>query len=303
MRKFLTFFLLFTLSPLLAAPLQAKPQPFFTVDWKNGKAWFTAPSGKPFLSMGVNAIGDQSYRAPNDDYYNSVKNQYDGNQKTWLKGVFTRLKKWHFNTIGGWADEALLGQKFPYTVMLYLGRGNPWDDVLLSVFSDDFAARAKENARKAAKYRNDPFLIGYFLDNEMPWWGDEGWHADGQKTLLEKYALNGVDDANKQALEKFFETRYDQDIQKIRRGLGPPASILREPGRPRDPCGQNQKAKSRRRSLGGRGGRPLFFRDHPSPQSGGPKPFDPGRPLRRGKPLGSGGCLCQVLRCGFGEHL
>ncbi len=215
MRKFLTVFLLFTLFPLLALPLQAKPRPFFTVDWKNGKAWFTAPSGRPFLSMGVNAIADQSYRAPNGHYYNPVKNQYDGNKKTWLKGVFTRLKRWHFNTIGCWADEALLGQKFPYTYMLYLGRGNPWEDVLLSVFTDDFPARAKENAQKAAKYRNDPFLIGYFLDNELPWWGDEGWHSDGQKTLLEKYALKGVDDANKRALENFFEERYDQDIQRF----------------------------------------------------------------------------------------
>jgi hypothetical protein len=220
MRKFLTFFLLLTFFPLLAPPLQAKPQPFFTVDWKNDKAWFTSPSGKPFLSMGVNAIGDQSYRAPNDDYYNPVKNQYDGNKKTWLKGVFTRLRKWHFNTIGCWADEDLLGQKFPHTDMLYIGRGNPWDDVLLSVFTDDFAARAKENAQKAAKYKNDPYLVGYFLDNELPWWGEVGWHADGQETLLQKYALKAVDDANKRALEKFFEDRYDQDIQKFDEAWG-----------------------------------------------------------------------------------
>ncbi|HTC21761.1 MAG TPA: hypothetical protein VK859_12980, partial [bacterium] len=212
MRKFLSLLLLFTLFPLLTTPLQAKPQPFFTVGWKDGKAWFRAPSGRPFLSMGVNAIADQSYRASNDDYYNPVKNQYDGNIKAWMKGVFIRLKRWHFNTIGCWSNEALLGQNFPFTDMLYLGRGNKWDDVLLSVFSDDFAALVKENAKKAAKYKDDPFLIGYFLDNEMPWWGDYGWHAEGQKTLLEKYALNGVDDANKQALRKFFETRYDQDI-------------------------------------------------------------------------------------------
>src|SRR5689334_9776386 len=43
---------------------------FFSLAWKEGKAWFLDPSGKPFLSLGVNAIEDGSYRAPNDLYYN-----------------------------------------------------------------------------------------------------------------------------------------------------------------------------------------------------------------------------------------
>jgi hypothetical protein len=165
--------------------------------------------------MGVNAIGDQSYRAPNEDYYNPVKNQYAGNKKAWIKGVFVRLKRWHFNTIGSWADEDLLGQKFPYTDMLYIGRGNKWDDVLLSVFSGNFEAQVKENAQKAAKFKNDPNLIGYFLDNEMPWWGDFGWNSDGQKTLLEKYAAGGVDNADKEALKNFLEDRYSGDIDSF----------------------------------------------------------------------------------------
>ena len=163
--------------------------------------------------MGVNAIGDQSYRAPNDDYYNPVKNQYGGNKKAWMKGVFTRLKRWHFNTMGCWTDEALTGQKYPYTPMLYIARGNKWDDVLLSVFTDEFEANVEENAQKTAKLKDDPYLIGYFLDNELPWWGDYGWHAGGQTTLLEKYSLGGIDDANKDALEKFFEDKYDKDIE------------------------------------------------------------------------------------------
>ncbi len=215
MRKFLTFLLLLTLFPLLSPPAGAKPQPFFTVDWKDGKAWFTSPTGQHSLSMGVNAIGDQSYRAPNGNYYDPVKNQYGGRKKAWAKNVFTRLRKWHFNTIGSWADEDLLGQKFPYTYMLYIARGNKWDDVLLSVFTEDFEAQVRENAAKAAKFKDDPYLIGYFLDNEMPWWGDFGWRAEGQKTLLEKYALQGVENANKDALKEFFKGRYGGDVEEF----------------------------------------------------------------------------------------
>ena len=210
-------FLLFSTTP---SSSPAASSPYFTVGWKDGKAWFFTPAQKPFLSMGINAIGDQSYRAPNADYYHPVKNQYGGDKQAWIKTVFTRLKKWHFNTIGSWSDGDLSGRKFPYTAMISIGRGNPWDDVLLSVFTESFAQRLKENAQNAAATRDDPFLVGYFLDNEMPWWGDHGWRSDGQQTLLEKYALSGVDDANKEALKKFFQDRYDKDIEAFDQAWG-----------------------------------------------------------------------------------
>ncbi len=196
---------------LLPAGARSSPS-FFKVAWKDGKAWFTAPSGGLFLSMGVNAVGDQSYRAPNGDYYNPVPNQYGGDKKAWEKAVFHRLQRWGFNTLGSWSDEDLLGRKFPFTYMLSIARGNPWDKVLDSVFTEGFEQRVKENAQKASRFRQDPFLIGYFLDNELPWWGEAGWKADGQKTLLEKYAASGVDDANKEALKRFLEERYHGDI-------------------------------------------------------------------------------------------
>ena len=187
------------------------------MEWTNGKAWLKTPSGKPFVSMGVNAIADQSMRAPNDHYYDPVKNQYKGDKKAWIANVFSRLKKWHFNTVGCWSDHDLEQKKFPYTTQLYIARGNPWDVVLNSLFDDGFEKRVVENAQKAEKYKNNPDLIGYFLDNEMPWWGDYGWRADGQKTLLERYAAAKIEGPNKDALKKFFEDRYEKDIDTFDR--------------------------------------------------------------------------------------
>ncbi|HUO57700.1 MAG TPA: beta-galactosidase [bacterium] len=207
--------LLLTILFISTNPLAAASPSFFTVTLKNNKAWFLSPSGKQFLSMGVNAIGDQSYRAPNAFYYNPVKNQFSGDKAAWVKSALARLKKWGFNTIGSWSDEDLLGKKVPYTYMLYIARGNPWERVLDSVFSPEFEALVKENAKKAAKYKDDPDLIGYFLDNEMPWWGEYGWKAEGQKSLLEKYAAGAIENPNKQVLKKFFEDRYDNDIDRM----------------------------------------------------------------------------------------
>ena len=88
-------------------------------------------------------------------------------------------------------------------------------NVLYSVFSDDFEKRVKENAQKALAYKDDPYLIGYFLDNELPWWGDYGWHADHQKTLLERYAAIPLDSPDKAALKNFFETHYGNDMDQF----------------------------------------------------------------------------------------
>ena len=195
-----------------ATPREPDHPGFISVLWVQGKAWFGTPGGKPFLSLGVNAIGDQSYRAPNRSFYDPVKNQYRGDKEAWVRSVLARLKRWNFNTIGCWSDEGLWGRKVPFTVILYLGRGTPWDRVLDSVFSRDFEERVRENAQKAARFRNDPSLLGYFLDNEMPWWGEFGWKTQGQKTLLEKTALGGVENADKAALIKFFKARYGENL-------------------------------------------------------------------------------------------
>jgi hypothetical protein len=198
---------LFPVIHTLAAPA------FFTIDWKENKAWFQTPLGDPFLSMGVNAIADQSYRAPNDDYYNPVKNQYQGDIAAWDKVVLQRLKAWKFNSLGAWCDDSLLSQKVPYTFMTYIARGSDWDRVLDNVFSPDFETQVRQKAVTFARFKNDPYLIGYFLDNELPWWGQTGWRAEGQKTLLEKYAGSFLDESAQAALVGFFKDRYQNNIQ------------------------------------------------------------------------------------------
>ena len=222
MRPVSKVFILLTLFfSQFAPPVFSKSSSFFSVGWKDGKAWFLDNQGKPFLSMGINHIVDESKEVTGKkDCYSPVKSQFKGDQKAWVKSVFARLKKWHFNTVGSWSDEIFYGKKFPYTYMTYVGRGPKRDAVLEEVFSPDFEAIARQNAARVAPYKDDPYLIGYFLDNEMPWWGEFGWRTDSQKSLLEKYAAGGVDDANKRALVEFFKGRYADDVEKMNQVWG-----------------------------------------------------------------------------------
>ena len=181
----------------------------FTVGVRDGRAWFFAPDGAPFLSQGVNAMGSGGYRAPNPNFYDPVPKQFGGNKSAWAKSALGRLSQWGFNTVGAWSDDALNGQHFPYTYMLYAAG---FEHPLEHVFEAEFEHIAALNTEKARALKDDPYLIGYFLDNELPWWGEFGWHDAGQKSLLEKYARAAAGGAGKRALREFLEARYAHDI-------------------------------------------------------------------------------------------
>jgi hypothetical protein len=91
-----------------------------------------------------------------------------------------RLEAWGFNTIGNWSDPDLWSMhRLPYTVPLYLegeyakvSSGEDWWGPMPDPFSPRFAAAADKMARGAAAlFRSDPYLIGYFVDNELSWRG------------------------------------------------------------------------------------------------------------------------------------
>jgi hypothetical protein len=202
--------------PAAVAPA-ARGGRFVTVAMQDGKAWLLRPDGERMLSLGVNAIGDASYNAPNDRYYDPVRKQYGGDKERWARTVLERLVAWSFNTVGSWSDEILYGRSFYYTAMLY-STGfaqkpleHAWDGVLDKLVRD--------NANRVDKYKDDPYLVGYFLENELPWWGEFGWQTGG-KSLLDRYLAKPKGDANKPALVAFFRDRYRSDIGAFNRTWG-----------------------------------------------------------------------------------
>lgn len=186
---------------------------FFKASMQGGRAWLIAPDGERFLSQGVNAIIDASYNAPNQNYYDPAKHQFAGDKGAWVSSAFGRLASWGFNTVGSWSDDAFNFQHYPYTYMLYAAG---FDQPLEHVFDPVFESRVAANTEKAAAHKDDPYLVGYFLDNELPWWGEFGWHAGGQKSLLEKYAHAEAGGGGKRVLREFLERRY-KDIAALNR--------------------------------------------------------------------------------------
>src|SRR5215471_950628 len=98
-------------------------------------------------------------------------------RERWREETARRLEAWGFNTIGNWGEPKLWAMhSLPYTVPLWL-EGEFWWGGVPDPFDPRFAAAADEMARNAAAhFGHDPWLVGYFVDNELAW--GRGWSAD-----------------------------------------------------------------------------------------------------------------------------
>ncbi|MBD3181408.1 beta-agarase [Candidatus Poribacteria bacterium] len=90
-----------------------------------------------------------------------------------------RLRSWGMNTIANWSDQGIYRmQRTPYTVSVgFGGKLLEGSTGYWGKFRDVFDTSFEENIKKSMAYQkdrtaNDPWCIGYFVDNEMTW-GDE----------------------------------------------------------------------------------------------------------------------------------
>ncbi|KAF0863280.1 beta-galactosidase [Pseudomonas sp. LD120] len=101
-------------------------------------------------------------------------------QKRWIDHTLDRLQAWGFNTIGNWSAPALgLADRLPYTLPLSIvgdyasiSTGSDWWGGMPDPFDPRFAMATERAVAIAARdHRDDPWLIGYFADNELAWAG------------------------------------------------------------------------------------------------------------------------------------
>jgi len=116
------------------------------------------------------------------DFYRANLYRVDGKGwlAAWRSRTLDRLEAWGFDTIGNWSDPAL-GQahRLPYTREIDIrgdfanvSSGYDYWGRMPDPFDPRFVQAAKAAVAKAsAGVRDDPWLLGYFADNELAWAG------------------------------------------------------------------------------------------------------------------------------------
>lgn len=156
---------------------------------------FFGTDGKPAGQQGASA-GLAFHHGRWFDYYSANLFLADGRhwRQAWRARTVDRLDDWGFNTLGNWSDEALTQtHRFAYTRSINIGGvfGNVSTGVdywgrMPDPFDPRFGQAAESAAAQAAKeVRDDPWMLGYFADNELAWAGQgpQGRWALAQGTL------------------------------------------------------------------------------------------------------------------------
>lgn len=165
---------------------------FFRIGEQNGVFWLVDPDGGRFLSKGVNTVRFDQDHVGNTDlvpYAEACRAKY-GSSHVWRAAIADRLARWKFNTLGCWSDELVanagssLLATTPTTALGATFRLHRRDEIFPDVFDPGFSAHIRESANDhCAMRRNDPGLLGTFIDNELYWSPD--WRgADELLTLF-----------------------------------------------------------------------------------------------------------------------
>lgn len=190
--------------------LRAEATGFFHLENINGTWWFIDPAGYAFLSKGVNHVnfdGDYSPSLGYSPYNRAVSKKY-GNAKAWADASVKKLRSFGFNTIGAWSSSETFSIGMPYTIILDLASqaGSEWlSGRVTDLFSEVFERVVDEVTKRECLPRKDnPFLLGYFTDNELRWGPD--WRSP--KHLFDDYLSLPPEAPGKQALIKYLKGKY-----------------------------------------------------------------------------------------------
>ncbi|MBQ6337630.1 MAG: hypothetical protein IJI36_00670 [Kiritimatiellae bacterium] len=163
---------------------------FRVVQRPDGRWWAIDPLGRGVVLMGVDHVtyrGHWSQRTKRSVHHEVNKKKFP-NKADWEADTLARLKAWGFNLLGAGCDPALERRGLVHTRFLSMGDSLCWNEsddafwicpnehrpcsAFPNVFDPLFPAHCDYMARKkCAPNKDDPWLFGYFIDNELAWWG------------------------------------------------------------------------------------------------------------------------------------
>jgi hypothetical protein len=160
--------------------VKGKRTGYFHAERIGGRWWLVSPEGNAFFSKGVCHVN----YAPESDHSPPPP----ADTGAWALRVARQLREWGFNTAGAWSARELDSAGIAYSPVINMAASVQRDVWLKGGAVDYFSREFRETADRIAKAQcapraDDPWLIGYFTDNELRWGPD--WRS--KESLLESY--------------------------------------------------------------------------------------------------------------------
>ncbi len=174
-----------------------------------GGAWCFQRGSEKFLSMGICHIAErEDARGGTGRFYDGAKLR--GGAPAWASLVQERMSAWGFNTAGAWCSESVYEKANWQTRYVWLGAEVGGIRArLLNVFSEGYGEKVDELCAKfVAPHRDEARLVGWFLDNELPWYGEFGWFTDPDRSLLDLALALPASDPNRAEAVAFLKLHY-----------------------------------------------------------------------------------------------
>ena len=160
--------------------------------------------------------GTQLFLSSVEHLYRQYKEQHKS--VTWAGDVLGDIDSAGFNSLGAGPDSRLRVRR-PYTLIAWIAESmttsNDADDYISAtkhhapctgfpnVFSSKWPERAREWAKRVcAPEKDDPYLVGWYLDNELKWWGS-GSYGNGGTGLYDAVAGLPPGHSARRSLEAF----------------------------------------------------------------------------------------------------
>lgn len=204
---------------IVCAVLAAQAGFYRTTQSGDGTWRIVSPDGRETFLSGVDHVkwtGHRCERTGSAAYHETNLRKY-GRKSAWETNAVARLKKWGFNLLGAGCDLDLRHRGFGHTVYLDIGgrmakkggifaiRANPADvpcGGFPNVFDPEWERMCERVASEmCAKEKDDRDLVGYFIDNELAWWGDGAF--DLACGLYDCVAKLPKDHSARQALDRY----------------------------------------------------------------------------------------------------
>ena len=172
---------------------------FFRAEKIDNRWWIIDPEGYPYIFKGVAVFN--AGRSVNQQ---KAFDKKFGSKENWINQESKLLRDNGFNGVGAWSNVDLVKNAenpLVYTVIIspmgmyhadhikkYGGKYKEasWQNYrfdLVMVFDKEFDAYIEKSVKEISQYKNDKYLMGYFTDNELPWYNDA---LDKHLTLLAK---------------------------------------------------------------------------------------------------------------------